>query len=123
MKKYVSLLLGALIFLVLLMSCSDSQNDNSTNSSDCKHEYKNQLDTICDLCGYERAKPEFPTDSPCEHMWVQNDAEQCEHLEVCILCGEKRGEDVLHIYFDENGNPLEKCLNCGNPNNQYIPNE
>lgn len=93
MKKYVIMFLVVLVVLALLVSCSTSQNGNNVNSS------------------------------ACEHLWVQNDAEQCEHLQVCTLCGEERGEDVLHVYFDESGNSLEKCLNCGKPNPQHTPPE
>ena len=94
MKKYAIMLLVVLVVLALLVSCSTSQNGNNVNSSACGHEYENEFDTICNLCGYERQKPLVPpSEPPCEHLWVQNDAEQCEHLQVCTLCGVERGED------------------------------
>ncbi len=121
MKKYLSLLLVAFALLAFLVSCSTSQNGSDANSS--------EKSVIQDSTSRSNATVDSSTtDSSqahktCEHIWVQNDADQCEHLEVCTLCGKERGEDVLHIYFDKNGCCLEKCLNCGKQNSQYVPTE
>ena len=121
MKKYLFLILASFILLVLLVSCSTSQNGNGVifSDSDAVQDSTSQSHTTIDSSTTNSSQ----TPNACEHIWVQNDADQCEHLEVCVLCGEKRGEDVLHIYFDENGIPLEKCLNCEKQNSQYIPAE
>ena len=119
MKKYLSLLFVTLILLVFFVSCSTSQNGNNANSSDSgvAQDSTNQSETNIDSSTTDSSQ----ANKTCEHIWVQNDADQCEHLEVCVLCGEERGEDVLHVYFDESGNSLEKCLNCGKQNAQYTP--
>ncbi|MBQ8146219.1 MAG: hypothetical protein IJ039_05495 [Clostridia bacterium] len=119
MKKYLSLLLAALMLLAFLVSCSPSQDGNDVNSSGSSvtQDSTNQSDATTDSTTIDNSQ----TPNVCEHMWVQNDADQCEHLETCALCGEKRGEDVLHIYFDVDGNCFDKCLNCGKQNDQYTP--
>ncbi len=110
MKKYLSLLLVALMLFAFLVSCESSQNENNANSSDnsVTQDSTNKSNTTVD-----NSTQNSQDSNKCAHIWVQNDADQCESLEVCILCNEKRGEEVPHIYFDENGNYLEKCLNCG----------
>ena len=121
MKKYLSLLFVTLILLVFFVSCSTSQNGNDANFSDSGVA---QDSTIQNNSSVDSSTTDSSqAHKTCEHIWVQNDADQCEHLEVCVLCGEERGEDVLHIYFDESGNSLEKCLNCGKQNSQYVPTE
>ena len=121
MKKYLSLLLVAFALLAFLVSCSTSQNGSDANSSEKSviQDSTSQSNATVDSSTVGGSQ----TPDTCDHMWVQNDADQCEHLEVCTLCGEERGEDVLHVYFDESGNSLERCLNCGKSNPQHTPPE
>ena len=120
MKKYLSLLIVALMLIIFLVSCSTAQNGSDVNPSNSSVTQDNT-----DLSGSTIDSSIQNSQSPnnCEHMWVQNDADQCEYLEVCVLCKDKRGEDIPHIYFDEKGNCLERCLNCGKQNVQHTPPE
>ena len=121
MKKYLSLFLVSLMVLVFLASCVQTpDNDVNSTGSSVPTDTTGQSDTTIqsNTASGSTVDSSQKTDE-CEHIWSQNEADQCEHLLTCSLCGEKSGKDVLHIYLDENGNSLEKCLNCGKQNDQY----
>ena len=84
---------------LLLASCN--------KETGCTHEYDNECDNECNLCGEQRAVP---------HLWHGTGKELCQYKLTCARCGLTMGENVEHNYTDENGNMLEDCLSCGHPN-------
>lgn len=112
MKKIViSLALAfVLCFSLFLISCGDTHTG-------CTHEYSDTYcDTKCNLCG----KP-YNIEG---HVWMVNDAIQCTHMAVCWHCGLREGEDNFdHLFVDENGNALEKCARCNEPNPDALEDE
>ncbi|MBQ7353526.1 MAG: hypothetical protein IJW54_05960 [Clostridia bacterium] len=104
------------IFLIII-SCISlvlvSCGENSVY--DCIHEYSNECDIDCNKCEQTREV---------SHLWVTNDADLCQHMSTCSWCGVTEGQDIEHVYTDENENQLDKCLSCGKANpNKNDPNQ
>ena len=99
--KLISLFLIVLMISLIFVACGNKV---------CEHEYDNTYcDTKCNFCG----KPYNIKG----HLWATNDAIQCTHKATCGYCGLTEGEDNFdHLFTDENGNVLEKCARCNEPN-------
>ncbi len=105
MKKIVISLALAFILCLsfFLISCGD-------NHTGCTHEYDNTYcDTKCNLCG----KPYHN-----EHQMVTPSIEGCQVPSYCTRCDYQTCEELIidHLFVDENGNTLEKCARCNEPN-------
>ena len=106
MKKIriLTLILISLCLCAFLFSCGEPEQSTST----CAHEYDNECDSECNICGAKRAV--------LSHLWRGANQELCQYKQTCAWCGLTRGENVEHNYVDENGNMLKDCISCGHPN-------
>ena len=114
MKKWIALL-SALLMLVTMMPAVSAEDDKY-NDSDIDwsehtvHEYSNDCDRSCNVCGALRPVEELT------HSYI---AATCTAPATCTVCGATEGEALGHTY-DDDTDPT--CNVCGEEREIESPN-
>ncbi|MGN0999586.1 MAG: hypothetical protein ACI4PO_08550 [Faecousia sp.] len=94
MKKWIALLLSALLAVTVLVGCG------------CEHEWKDatcDAPKTCEICGQTEGAPNG-------HSWQ---AATCDAPKTCEICGKTEGSALGHDWVDADCETAKTCSRCG----------